>query len=275
MKHVTLKAVSVATLLGAGLLAQAPLAAAQAQPATTPDISGSWTYRLAREPVANPRGICAGPRCGNGSGDPEAAPPAAATGPAAGPARRAQFPKYKPEFLAKVEELNKNQVNTDPALRCQNPGLPRVGTPDKIIQTSSEVVFLYEDLNGSFWRVIPIDGRAHRTDAEEGPFGDSVGRWEGGKLVINTVGLGEDTWLTDNGAFHSFNMKAVEEVSLTADGGLHYKVTVHDPEVLAEPYVKERTLMRNTKNPLQPPPCVERSIDKMIGIDSYHPNARW
>ncbi|HEX5008088.1 MAG TPA: hypothetical protein VFV70_13305, partial [Hyphomonadaceae bacterium] len=67
----------------------------------------------------------------------------------------------------------------------------------------------------------------------------------------------------------------VEEVKLTPTGGLDYKLTSHDPDVLAEPFVKQRTLVRNTKDPLQPPPCVERSIDKMVGINSYHPNPRW
>jgi hypothetical protein len=261
MKRALLKAGSFAALMGliaiagAPALAQTPPAQAAATPAIKrmpdgkPDLSGAWTFRIAATPKVDPRGICAGPRCGAGPGAGEAAglDPAAAAGP------RASFPKYKPELVEKVAKLNKEQVNTDPALRCQNPGIPRVGTPDKIIQTPEQIVFLYE----------------------EGPFGDSVGRWEGDTLIIETVALGEDTWLTDNGAFHTYNLKTVEEVKLNAAGGLDYKLTSHDPEVLVEPYVKQRTLVRNIKDPLQPPPCVERSIDKMVGIDSYHPNARW
>ncbi len=274
MTNAVIKAASVAALLGLAAASANFPAASQTPQAEKPDLNGSWTFRLAAPPRQDSRGICAGPRCGAGPAGPASA---ASTGldPAAAAGRRAQFPKYKPEFLAKVDELDKTQVNTDPALRCQNPGLPRVGTPDKIVQTADQVVFLYEDLNGSFWRIIPTDGRAHREDAEEGPFGDSVGRWEGGKLVVETVALGEDTWLTDNGAFHTYNMATTEEISLTPEGGLHYKITVNDPDVLAEPFVKERTLIRNTRDPLQPPPCVERSIDKMVGIESYHPNARW
>lgn len=284
MKRALLKAGSFAALMALGTIASAVPAAAQT-PATQaaaapaikrmpdgkPDLSGAWTFRIAATPKIDPRGICAGPRCGAGPGAGEAAglDPAAAAGP------RASFPKYKPEFAEKVTRLNKEQVNTDPALRCQNPGIPRVGTPDKILQTADQIVFLYEDLNGSFWRIIPIDGRGHREDAEEGPFGDSVGKWDGDTLVIETVALGEDTWLTDNGAFHTYNLKTVEEMKINANGGLDYKLTSHDPEVLVEPYVKQRTLVRNIKDPLQPPPCVERSIDKMVGIESYHPNARW
>ncbi len=178
-------------------LAQTPTANATTTPIKRtaegkPDLTGSWTFRIAATPEVDPRGICAGPRCGAGPAGPNAgAAEAAGLDPAAAAGPRAQFPKYKPELAAKVTELSKNQVNTDPALRCQNPGIPRVGTPDKIIQTADQVVFLYEDLNGAFWRIIPIDGRPHRADAEEGPFGDSVGRWDGDTLVIETVDLGE------------------------------------------------------------------------------------
>jgi hypothetical protein len=286
-----LKAASLAALIGftaaatLPVLAQTPVTkpAAAATPIKRtpdgkPDLGGSWTFRIAAPPRQDPRGICAGPRCGGGpegAGLDPGAPAPAAAAPAAPAGPRVQFPKYKPEFAEKIAKLNKEQVNTDPALRCQNPGIPRVGTPDKIIQTADQVVFLYEDLNGAFWRVIPTDGRPHREDAEEGPFGDSVGRWDGDTLIIETNNLGEDTWLTDNGAFHTHKLKTVEEVKLTADGKLDYKLTSYDPDVLAEPFVKQRTLVRNTREPLQPPPCVERSIDKMVGIESYHPNPRW
>jgi hypothetical protein len=285
MKRSLLKAASLAALTGLAavttlpVLAQTPATASAIKraPDGKPDLSGSWTFRIAAPPRQDPRGVCAGPRCGGGAEaaglDPGA--PALATAAAAPAGPRVQFPKYKPEFAEKIARLNKEQVNTDPALRCQNPGIPRVGTPDKIIQTADQVVFLYDDLNGAFWRIIPTDGRKHREDAEEGPFGDSVGRWDGDTLVIETVALGEDTWLTDNGAFHTYNLKTVEEVKLNATGGLDYKLTSHDPDVLAEPFVKQRTLVRNTREPLQPPPCVERSIDKMVGINSYHPNPRW
>ena len=45
---------------------------------------------------------------------------------------------------------------------CGRPGVPRVGPPRKIMQLRDEVVFLYEDLSGDTYRVIPTDGRAHR-----------------------------------------------------------------------------------------------------------------
>ncbi len=279
MKNVALNAASVAVLLSLAAVVGSTPAMAQASIKRTadgkPDLSGTWTFRIAGPPAKDPRGLCVGPACGGGAAAAGLDPGAPALPGAAPAGPRVQFPNYKPEFKDKIAMLNKEQVKYDPALRCGNPGIPRVGTPDKIIQTAEQVIFLYDDLNGAFWRIIPTDGRKHREDAEEGPFGDSVGRWDGDKLIVETVALGEDTWLTDNGAFHTYNLKTVEEVSLNANGGLDYKFIANDPEVLAEPFVKQRTLVRNTKELLQPPQCVERSIDKMVGIESYHPNPRW
>lgn len=54
-------------------------------------------------------------------------------------------PVYKEDFQAKVADLDKRQAELDPALRCENPGLPRIGPPDAIVQRPDHVVFLYED----------------------------------------------------------------------------------------------------------------------------------
>ena len=85
-------------------------------------------------------------------------PGASAAPPAAGPPPKSYepgFPEYKPEFLAKVKDLNERQVQTDTLLRCAPPGVPRIGPPAKIIQNAREVVFLYDDVNGAFFRIIP------------------------------------------------------------------------------------------------------------------------
>ena len=78
------------------------------------------------------------------------------------------FPKYKPEFAAKVKDLKDRQVQVDTLLQCAPPGVPRIGPPAKIVQNAREVVFLYDDVNGPYFRTIPTDGRhaSHRSRAE-------------------------------------------------------------------------------------------------------------
>ena len=123
-----------------------------------------------------------------------------------------EFPTYKPEFFAKVEDLNERQTQEDPAFFCRPPGVPRIGPPDKIIQTPGQVVFLYEDLSGPFFRIIPTDGRPYRTDVDPSYLGDSVGRWEGDTLVVEVRNLNEDTWLIDDGAFHTSKLSVIERL---------------------------------------------------------------
>ena len=152
---------AIALCLPALSTAQGTARAAQSSPRTTaghPDLNGTWENG-AGIAFVQPQRIGAS-ICLTGCAE---APPLA--GPPGGmpPLDR---PKYKPEFMARVKDLDERQVEEDPVLRCQNPGLPRIGPPDKIVQTQAEVIFLYDDVNGNFFRIIPIGEHSHRTDVE-------------------------------------------------------------------------------------------------------------
>jgi len=83
----------------------------------------------------------------------------------AGALPSARVPSYKPEFQEKVKFLSDNESKTDPVFYCGRPGVPRIGPPRRIIQSPNEVVFLYEDISGNTFRVIPTDGRPHNKNA--------------------------------------------------------------------------------------------------------------
>ena len=184
------------------------------------------------------------------------------------------FPKYRPEFAAKVEGLKASQVSMDTVLRCYPPGVPRIGPPAKIVQNAREVVFLYDDANGSFYRVIPIDGRKHRTGISSSYLGDAVGRIEGDTLVVETVNVTDETWLTDNGAFHTNGLRVVERLRRVGDT-IEYQATAHDPAVLAEPWrLPARVLKRSDQEVEEPPRCEERDLEHMVDATQYHDNPR-
>ena len=183
------------------------------------------------------------------------------------------FPKYKQEFLAKVKDLSERQVEVDTALQCHPPGVPRIGPPAKIVQTAREVLFLYDDVNGSFFRIIPTDGRAHRKDLPASYLGDAIGRYEGDTLVVETVNFNEETWLSDNGAFHTKDLKVIERLRRVGDT-VQYKATAYDPAVLVEPW-KERTqtLWLTDREIEESPRCEDRDLD-LIQDGSHHDNPR-
>lgn len=177
-------------------------------------------------------------------------------------------PKYKPQYQAKVDELNKNQIDTDPAWYCGPPGVPRIGPPHKIMATPKEIAFFYHTLSGNFYRIIRMNA-AHR-DVEVSAHGDSIGRWEGDTLVVDVTLLDETTWLADNGAFHSDQTHVVERLRRDGDS-LHYEVRTEDP-YLAEPYIiKDRVLKRMTDYDIEEAPlCVERDREHQDTTKGAH-----
>jgi len=163
-------------------------------------------------------------------------------------------PVYKPEFWDKVQELDMWTNKYDPVMTCQPLGVPREGPPRRIYQTDKDITFIYQggDAGGGYgeYRIIPTDNRKHGPNAEYDItyFGDSVGRWEGDTLVIDSVAFIDTTWLGRGGFFHSSKMHVVEKFTRQGDA-LLYDVTVEDPEVLAEPYVFPTRTVRKNPNP--------------------------
>jgi hypothetical protein len=264
----------------AGLTAQtsksASTGSAKATPRTAdghPDLSGSWDRGSAGSGAvsqlaanADGKSVCIF-ACADQS------KPVLNIGGGGGAAPAPERPKYKPEFQAKVKDLNARQIFEDPAFRCLPPGVPRIGPPARIFQTPREVVFLYDDLSGNFFRVIPIDGRSYRTDVEASYLGDAVGHWEGDTLVVETRNFNEDSWLIDDGSFHTRNLRVVER--LRRDGNtIEYQATAIDPEVLAEPWVmKPRKLTPSNHEVAEAAPCIERDANRIPDLSS-HDNRR-
>jgi hypothetical protein len=245
--------------------ASAAAAATPRMPDGHPDLNGYWYRR--RSPTPAPQRIGKSVILDPTARNPNA--PASGNDPSLLPGE----PKYKPEFLAKVKALDENQVYDDPAFTCGPPGLPRIGPPQRIVQTPREVVLLYDDLNGNFFRLVPTDGRPHRTGIEASSLGDSVGRWEGDTLVIDVRNLSAETWLGDNGLFHTENLRVTER--LRREGNtLTWQAIVEDPAVLAEPWkVNPRTLTLRTDEIEEAAFCEDRD-QRYMQDKSHHRNTR-
>jgi len=290
MKHHFLSCSIVAVIFAASFV-MVPHVSAQA-PASKPtphladgkpDLNGTWDdgggLAFVRPQTLADGSICvlgcppaAGTAPRGGGNAPAGARGARGGGQAAAPAAT-NFPKYKSEFLAKVKDLSERQVQTDTVLQCQPPGVPRIGPPGKIIQSAREVVFLYDDVNGSFFRIIPTDGRPHRKGLPPSYLGDAIGRWDGDTLVVETVNFNEETWLIDNGAFHTKDLKVVERLRRVGDT-IEYQAVAQDPAVLAEPWtMRPRTLRLTDRELEESARCDDRDLDHIID-GSHHDNPR-
>ncbi len=147
-------------------------------------------------------------------------------------------PQYKPEFQAKVIMMGKDPNHYDPTTySCLPPGVPRLGAPRVILESPGLVTLLYGPSPYSIYRVVPMN-RPHRKvddDFDPNPMGDSVGRWEGDTLVIDTIGFDDSTWFGAAGYFHSEAMHVTERFTRKGDT-LEYSATVEDPNVLTKPF---------------------------------------
>lgn len=182
-------------------------------------------------------------------------------------------PLYKPEYWEKVQKLDQNGNEADPSYGCMLAGVPRMGPPDKIVQTEKEMIFLYVSPGARGWgdqyRVIPMDGRKHTPlqDLDGTWKGESIGHWDGDTLVIDTIGFNDTSWLDYGGYFHSENMHVIERMHREGDT-LTWQATVEDPDVLLKPWAMNPRVQRLNPDPQAMPmetlPCVERDLSHLV-----------
>lgn len=198
------------------------------------------------------------------------------SGSPAAPAADPNPPPYKPELLTKVKMMAENEVKYDPAFHCKPLGVPRVGPPTQIVQTPELLVFFYQvdlgegDATGVGVRLVPVDGRSHRTDVDPMYFGDSIGHWDGDALIVDVTHLTDDTWLGIRGYFHSTALHVVERYTRKGNT-LTYEATVEDPKVLTKAWtMTPQTVMLKDEMIYEQPPCEEREETHIIN-KVHHP----
>jgi hypothetical protein len=117
-----------------------------------------------------------------------------------------------------------------------------VPSPFQILQPPGYVVMLFERMS---WRQIPLDGRAHIPDNIRLWHGDSVGRWDGDTLVVETTNMNGKTWLNEVGDVVSHAQHTVERFTPVDGSTMTYRATVTDPLVYTRPWTIEMPMNRS------------------------------
>ena len=116
----------------------------------------------------------------------------------------------------------------------------------QIIQTSHEVVIHVEMIHDT--RIIHLDRQGHLPANVQFWLGDSVGRWEGRTLVVDTTNF------KDGGAFFGDaggmfgtdqNLYVVERLSLSDPNTILYRFEVDDPTAFTRQWKGELTMSRS------------------------------
>jgi hypothetical protein len=140
------------------------------------------------------------------------------------------------------ERTNKPVVNT--TTRCLPSGTPRIMTapyPMMVLNGPRQVVFLFEVQH--LMRFVYLD-ETHPGEDDLYPtfMGHSVGRWEGDTLVIDTVGLTDQTSLDQYDLPKSGELHVVERIRKINGGKqLEDLITIDDPKAYTRPWTA-RTL---------------------------------
>jgi hypothetical protein len=130
----------------------------------------------------------------------------------------------------------------DPVFKCFPPGVPRIYLeflPMEIIQIPGRVIMLFE--YDHFVRQIYTDGRDHPKDLSPTWMGDSIGRWEGDTLIVDTIGFNDKTWLDKVGHPHSDALHLVERIRRVDHDTLVDDLTIDDPKAYTKPWMGRTT----------------------------------
>ena len=85
-------------------------------------------------------------------------------------------------------------------------------------------------------RVIPLDRAKHLPANIKLWLGDSIGRWEGDTLVVDTTNLAGRTRMALGGDFYSDNAHIVERFTMVDSNTINWTMTIEDSKVFTRPW---------------------------------------
>jgi hypothetical protein len=256
------------TLAGGPYITRKPTTADWAALAKLPDFSGVWEVPMGPPPK---------------SATPKAAPPKLAK--ASGDVRDAPF--ELPDFMAVPKlklttayearrKLNAATTQDSPMANCVPPGMPMMMIqpyPLEFLVTPGKVTIIAEALMQV--RHIYTDGRPLPEDPDPAYNGHSVGRWEKGALVVETIGLNTATQISQD-VEHGPNLKIVERFWLSDPDTMVIDRTVTDPDALAESWKSRLTVKRHREYTITEYICQQNNRnfvtpDGKAGINIHNP----
>ncbi len=117
----------------------------------------------------------------------------------------------------------------------------------QIVQTDTAIAVHAEMIHDA--RIIHLDGRPHLPPSIRSWSGDSIGRWDGSTLVVDTTNF------NDGGGFYGDaggnfgwdrNLHLIERFSLLDPDTLLYQFEIDNPTAFTRPWKGELTLTRTT-----------------------------
>ena len=148
-----------------------------------------------------------------------------------------------------LQLTRKRMSKNDPEANCMPTGVPRQAPyPWNIAQNPHKYIYFLFEGNIHSYRQIFMDGRQHSSDPNPSWYGESIGRWDGDTLVIDSIGFNDKFWFDFAGHPHTEQLHVVERYTRPNLGHLNYDVTINDLGAYSRPFTMHghSTLLTNT-----------------------------
>jgi hypothetical protein len=144
---------------------------------------------------------------------------------------------YQPWLIPIVKERTDNLAIDDPHIRCLPDNFLRAyGLPHMLkFVHSQDLLVMLNEMNAGYRQVF-TDARPLPDDPSPSWQGYSSAKWSGDTLVVDTIGVRDDTWIDWNGSVLTEAGKVREEITRLDFGHLEIRVTVDDPKAYTKPW---------------------------------------
>ncbi|OFW27945.1 MAG: hypothetical protein A3J28_12945 [Acidobacteria bacterium RIFCSPLOWO2_12_FULL_60_22] len=235
---------ATATGIAFALVMRAQTAAPSRAARAVPDLSGIWDNTHLDRQVRGPTD----------------GPPGGFMGPGGIPAFgfTTEEPSMWPEAAEKFKAIRTGVVRgpldrgnglLDPGHYCIPYGPTRMYTtprPWELRQLPDAALFLFEL---DHWvRRIYVNGRGHPEGYPITWMGHSIGKYDGDTLVVDTVGMHDESWLDHLGHVHSEAMHIVERFRRLDQDTLQIDLIFDDPKTYTKPWTGKKIFKRAPPN---------------------------
>jgi hypothetical protein len=183
-------------------------------------------------------------------------------------------PQAQAHYDLGVKALKDGGVYRDDIGQCWPAGMPLIMTrvwPIAVIQVPTAIYMVSGFMNSL--RVIYLDGRGH-TDPDivvRSFNGESIGRWEGDVLVVDTKYFpGHHHWMDQGGASvpASEDLHIVERFRMRPDGALDIEYTMTDPKNWEGEWKMVKTFRRRDNTDITEVQCLPDLNDRLPATSS-------
>ena len=203
---------------------------------------------------------------------------------------------WNPNISDQVDQLRTNPVpwNSSAAvqiaklLAAEKAGRPKglfvdclpEGMPSWMLITHNALEFLFSpgrvtilgESDGNRLRRIYTDGRPHPDDPDPTFHGHSIGHWEGGTLVVDTIGILPQAYLAVSeavGVPNNGDMHIIERIHLAGPDVLQDDLQIIAPHVLEKPWTTTRSYFRQRarKYDIVEGVCLQGSFSQAVDAD--------